>query len=343
MAGKMSRPKSAVSGGRDSSGGHVRQMTLDNIVNDDVDDEGDPLLEEKPIRRRSAQQPLRPDPILGKESLSDKSKPEVTIPEGSSVGSEDEAEDDDVDDDDENGSHLEGVYKASDYEDLSVSAEMKELFQYITRYTPQVIELEHRLKPFIPDFIPAVGDIDAFIKVSRPDGKSDTLGLTVIDEPSAKQSDPTVLNLQLRALSKEFTSRAVTVKTLQDADKNGKEIDSWIKSISDLHRSKPPPAVHYSRNMPSIDSLMQEWDPEIEELLKVIKLPSADVDCDLTKYVEIVCNILDIPVYKSRIQSLHVMFSLYLAFKKHQHFQNSGNEADMAATADDGIDRLFLQ
>lgn len=35
----------------------------------------------------------------------------------------------------------------------------------IPRYTPQSIELEHKLKPFIPDFIPAVGDIDAFIKV----------------------------------------------------------------------------------------------------------------------------------------------------------------------------------
>jgi intraflagellar transport protein 46 len=33
------------------------------------------------------------------------------------------------------------------------------------RYTPQSIELEHKLKPFIPDFIPAVGDIDAFVKV----------------------------------------------------------------------------------------------------------------------------------------------------------------------------------
>ena len=36
---------------------------------------------------------------------------------------------------------------------------------YDPRYSPQVIELETRLKPFIPDFIPAVGDIDAFLKV----------------------------------------------------------------------------------------------------------------------------------------------------------------------------------
>lgn len=35
------------------------------------------------------------------------------------------------------------------------------------RYSYQVIELEHKLKPFIPDFIPSVGDTDAFIKVSK--------------------------------------------------------------------------------------------------------------------------------------------------------------------------------
>ena len=37
---------------------------------------------------------------------------------------------------------------------------------YVFRYTPQSIELETKVKPFIPDFIPAVGDIDAFIKVT---------------------------------------------------------------------------------------------------------------------------------------------------------------------------------
>lgn len=35
------------------------------------------------------------------------------------------------------------------------------------RYSSQMIDLEHKLKPFIPDFIPAVGDIDAFLKVLR--------------------------------------------------------------------------------------------------------------------------------------------------------------------------------
>ena len=36
---------------------------------------------------------------------------------------------------------------------------------FLLRYTPQAIDLEHKLKPFNPDFIPAVGDIDAFLKV----------------------------------------------------------------------------------------------------------------------------------------------------------------------------------
>ena len=59
-------------------------------------------------------------------------------------------------------------YSAAEYAHLPVSDEVKELFQYITRFKPHTIELETRLKPFIPDYIPAVGEIDAFLKVPRP-------------------------------------------------------------------------------------------------------------------------------------------------------------------------------
>ncbi len=57
--------------------------------------------------------------------------------------------------------------------------DVKNLFQYITRYKPQNIDLETKLKPFIPDYIPSIGGIDEFIKVPRPDGKPDFLGLKV--------------------------------------------------------------------------------------------------------------------------------------------------------------------
>jgi len=46
-----------------------------------------------------------------------------------------------------------------------VSEEVKDLFSYIGRYKPHTIELDTRLKPFIPEYIPAVGDIDEFLKV----------------------------------------------------------------------------------------------------------------------------------------------------------------------------------
>ncbi|KAL0626892.1 LOW QUALITY PROTEIN: Intraflagellar transport protein 46-like protein [Plecturocebus cupreus] len=230
-----------------------------------------------------------------------------------------ETDSDSDDDDEEHGAPLEGAYDPADYEHLPVSAEIKELFQYISRYTPQLIDLDHKLKPFIPDFIPAVGDIDAFLKVPRPDGKPDNLGLLVLDEPSTKQSDPTVLSLWLTENSKQHNiTQHMKVKSLEDAEKNPKAIDMWIESISELHRSKPPATVHYTRPMPDIDTLMQEWSPEFEELLGKVSLPTAEIDCSLAEYIDMVCAILDIPVYKSRIQSLHLLFSLYSEFKNSQ-------------------------
>ncbi|XP_015269170.1 PREDICTED: intraflagellar transport protein 46 homolog [Gekko japonicus] len=234
--------------------------------------------------------------------------------------SETDSEDDD--EDEEHGAPLEGAYNPAEYDCLPVSLEIKDLFQYIRRYSPQMIDLEHKLRPFIPDFIPAVGDIDAFLKVPRPDGKPDNLGLLVLDEPSTKQSDPTVLSLWLTENSKQHNvAQQIKVKSLENAEKNPKAIDSWVESISELHRCKPPASVHYARPMPDIDSLMQEWSPEFEELLGKVSLPTADISCSLAEYTDMICAILDIPVYKSRIQSLHTLFSLYSEFKNSQHFK----------------------
>lgn len=236
---------------------------------------------------------------------------------------EEEEEDEDEsseDDDGKGGKNHEGTYDPAEYEHLPVSQEIRELFQYITRYTPQTIDLDYKLKPFIPDYIPAVGDIDAFLKVARPDGKPESLGLQILDEPAAKQSDPTVLDLQLRAIAKQPSGKQMIVRSIVEPDKKPKEIDNWISSITDLHRQKPPQNVHYTKTMPDIETLMQEWPPEFEELLKLTNLPSAELNCDLTEYIDIICSILDIPVYKDRIQSLHVLFTLYSEFKNSQHF-----------------------
>ena len=246
-------------------------------------------------------------------------------------------------DDDDNPEVIEGAYDPADYEHLTVTQEIKELFQYITRYTPQSIELEHKLKPFNPDYIPAVGDIDAFLKVPRPDNKPVSLGLTVLDEPCAKQSDPTVLDLQLRSISKTSGVRAMQVRSVPNAIKNSKAINSWIDNMEELHRTKPPQNVHYSKSMPDIDLLMQEWPPEVESLLSEMQLPSADLDCSLQTYIDMICSILDIPVHKSRIQSLHVLFSLYSAFKELHHFQDKNASGDAPGPSNAEAEVLTLE
>ncbi|XP_077971128.1 intraflagellar transport protein 46 homolog [Styela clava] len=259
-------------------------------------------------------------------SPGDVADPQAQARSGTSTMSEgDSSEDSDSSSgDEENGTALEGAYDPADYEGLNVSVEIKDLFQYITRYTPQTIELEHKLKPFIPEYIPAVGDIDAFIKVSKPDNSSSLLGLTVLDEPCAKQSDPTVLDLQLRSISKMSGIKAMQVRSLKDAQTNPKSVESWIESIEDLRRTKLPQNVHYTKSMPDIEQLMQEWPPEFEALLSKVRLPSADLDCDLQKYIDMICAVLDIPIYPgNKVQSLHVLFSLYMEFKNSQHFQTA--------------------
>jgi intraflagellar transport protein 46 len=220
------------------------------------------------------------------------------------------------------------VYDPTDYDHLQVSSELKELFRHITRYTPQTVELETQLRPFVPEYIPAIGDIDAFLKVARPDGKTETAGLLVLDEPRAKQSDPTVLDLQLRTLTKQTTVKPVTVHSIEDPDKDSKAMDNWIESIGEIHRQKPPTTVHYTKNMPDVEDLMQEWPAQFEEALKELGLPTAELDCDLAQYTDIICALLDIPVYGSRIHSLHNLFSLYMEFKNSQHFKHDALTVD---------------
>ena len=63
-----------------------------------------------------------------------------------------------------------GAYNPAEFANLNVSQEVKDLFIHITNFQPQKIDLETKLKPFIPDYIPAVGEVDAQLKMPRPDG-----------------------------------------------------------------------------------------------------------------------------------------------------------------------------
>lgn len=211
-------------------------------------------------------------------------------------------------------------YNPSNFTHLDVSTELKDLFTHILAYKPHSIDLETKLKPFIPEYIPSVGDIDPFVKIPRPDGQSDFLGLNVLDEPCSNQSDPTVVALNLTYSSRDITTKTVNIPSIENADKNPKRILKWINDIKELHKSKPLPSVKYSNSLPDINFLMQVWSDQFEELLQQVEIPPADINVELEDYVKIVCTLLDIPVYENIIESLHVVFTLYLEFKTNQHF-----------------------
>jgi intraflagellar transport protein 46 len=218
------------------------------------------------------------------------------------------------------------AYNPDDFKNMKVSAEIEEIFQYITRYKPHTIDLDTSLKPFIPELIPSIGEVDAFLKMPRPDGKASGLGTSQLDEPTLNPSDPSILDLQLRSLSKNQDLQPMEVRSIENAEKNPKEIDNWVKRIDDLNRSKPAPTVQYSRRMPDIEQLMQVWPAEFEEFLQTNPLPElSELDIDLQSYIRLIASILDVPVHSQMTETLHVIFTLYSEFKCNQHFSKTDN------------------
>ncbi|XP_052861923.1 intraflagellar transport protein 46 homolog [Anopheles cruzii] len=215
------------------------------------------------------------------------------------------------------------------YENIDAPAEVKDLFQYIARYTPQRISIDYKLKIFIPEFIPAVGDIDAFLKVCPPgpvdenntkklNNHIQNLGLMILDEPCGDQSDSVLLQMKLRSI---FTK---PIETPSAIVRSARDIDRWITEIQALRASQsvqvPNAQQHPHIN---IDNLMSEWPEEVERTLDALGFPSAKLDCSLAKYIKIICNIFDIPLPAAECQAdyiyaLYNLFNLFLAIKQQQ-------------------------
>ena len=226
---------------------------------------------------------------------------------------------------------------------MDVSPTIKALFSLVDAYTPTHTRHATPLKPFVPAFIPAVGDIDAFVKPPRPDGADDGLGERVLDEPGAKQTDPAAFALRLRhaARLRGEVSRAPVrdggvqesfpgddgVASVAFPERDPARLTSWIETVGGLHASGTGvagsggvasavvPSVRYSRNMPDVESLMQAWDGDTEEVLRGVRLPDASLPMPLRKRAELACATLGVPVYENLVESMHVVFSTYLAFK----------------------------
>jgi intraflagellar transport protein 46 len=162
----------------------------------------------------------------------------------------------------------------------------------------------------------------------KPDGTKEDLGITVLDEPSLNHEDKTVLEMRYIQEKNVVRPALLNVESIENADKKPKEISRWINSVADLHKTRPPPTVNYTKQMPDFDRLMQEWSPEMEQALKEIPFPGPEIDMHAADYARLVCTMVDIPCHKlannrSVIESLHVLFTLFSEFRQNQHFQQN--------------------
>ena len=63
---------------------------------------------------------------------------------------------------------------------------------------------------------------------------------------------------------------------------------------------------------------MHSWPEELEPLVRSLRAPQGSVDIDLRPLVSTLCGMLDIPVYDDPVDSLHMLFTLYLEMKNNE-------------------------
>ncbi|KAE8885212.1 hypothetical protein PF005_g17151 [Phytophthora fragariae] len=204
-----------------------------------------------------------------------------------------------------------------------VPREVEELFSLTDAYTPEDVDIETRLEPFLPEFTPSVGMPFDGILIPRPDGKEDKLGVEILREPSG-QTNVAELELLMHvniANQHKFRSSEV-VRSIEWAAHRPQEVDQWIASVEKVQRTKPLAEVNYKQALPPLSQLMELWPEEFEDFLAARRttLPAlSELDVNLRELVKIVCALLDIPVYEGNcVQSLHLLFSLYLEIEAYE-------------------------
>lgn len=223
---------------------------------------------------------------------------------------------------------LELSIKPEYWENLAVNQELKDLFPHILKYTPQSIDTPYRLQPFIPDFVPSVGDVDAFLKVTIPplskpqrqqeiDEYLHKMGIYLLDEPSGEQSEPSLLNMKLRSVLTGSGSNARSASaSLIPTAKSPKEIDKWINEVEKLHMTQ---TVNDIQPRKEIEPLLINWPRSYADASEAVQQAYQQCleDEDIARYVRTLCQQFEVegPVETQvhYIMNVQTLFALYLA------------------------------
>ena len=155
---------------------------------------------------------------------------------------------------------------------------------------------------FRSDYVPAVGEVDAFLKVPKPDATKEHLGLLQLDEPCLNQSKRSYLDLLIRQFYKgRRKNHEQSIHSINNAHKKQKEVAGWINDVENVQKKKQAPSVFYAQKMPDIDNLMQVFDEKItgemgcEDSGETIAYQESEIPLEmLTKAV---CGVVGIPVH----------------------------------------------
>jgi len=150
-------------------------------------------------------------------------------------------------------------YDIDQFLDLDIDREYKYLLNIMKKFKVDnsILSLDTKMKAFIPNFIPTIGEVDAFIKINRPDNELEEIGLDIVDEPIINGIDPNIFSLELSYKMKTKIPDNLIIKSIENADKNPKQISTWIENLDHLHRGTSNNFVTYSKKMPEIEELMQ--------------------------------------------------------------------------------------
>ncbi|XP_034099561.1 uncharacterized protein LOC117564770 [Drosophila albomicans] len=221
------------------------------------------------------------------------------------------------------------------WEQLPLQPELKEIFPYILKYTPQTIETPYHLQPFIPEFVPAVGDVDAMLKVQAPallqpqrqrelDEQLQRLGLMLLDEPSGTQSEPSLLNMKLRSVlsgsrgTKPRHGGAYSA-TMVPTARSAKDIERWIGEVEQVHMTQ---SMYDAQPRKDIDALLEHWPHSYAEPATKDALDQAYHSClqqqiSLGDYVRVLCERFGVEgpleTQSDYIHNVQTLFALYLA------------------------------
>ena len=233
-------------------------------------------------------------------------------------------------------------YDSKKFSNLKVDNEIQRLFEYIDQYEYDEIELDTVLIPFVPNYIPCIGNVDRFIQPNIPDIKTLNkidpksninninidLGINVLNEPCLNQSDPSTFDLKLRSQTKIHTNiKHIKIRSIKNAEKNSNKIKNWIDNINKIKKqtiTNTNNIINLNDNyvFPDIEQLMQPWPKNIETYINDNNndsndlIPNYNIDLNINEYAKMICILFDIPIHDDKIiPSLHILFSLYSSFK----------------------------